>query len=82
MIVGVLFIIFFASAVATMMGALFPLGLARGLGAYNAAAVVAWTAAILVSYAGAGVAATAQAVIFRQLTGWRDGMPSPLEKIA
>lgn len=81
-IVGVLFIVFFASAVATMMAALFPLGLARGLGAYNAAAVVAWTAAILVSYAGAGVAATAQAVIFRQLTGWRDGAPSTLEKVA
>ncbi len=81
-IVGVLFIVFFASAVATMMAALVPLGLARGLGAYNAAAVVAWTAAILVSYAGAGVAATAQAVIFRRLTGWRDGAPLPLEKIA
>jgi len=31
--------------------------------------------AILASYAGAAVAATAQAVIFRRLTQWREGVP-------
>lgn len=82
-IVGVLFIIFFAGAVATMMAALFPSSFARGLGAYTASAIVAWTAAILVSYAGAAIAATAQAIIFRRLTGWRDGAAAPdSEKIA
>ena len=44
-------------------------------GADAAAAIIAWAAAILVSYAGVGVAATAQAVIFRRLTGWRPGQP-------
>ena len=50
----------------------------RGLlGAQEAAAVVTWTVAILVSYAGAGLAATAQAVIFRRLLDWREGSPCP-----
>lgn len=74
-IVGTLFLIFFMSAVATMVGALLPLGIVRGLGADTAATIVAWTVAILVSYAGTGVAATAQAIIFRKLTRWREGVP-------
>jgi hypothetical protein len=37
--------------------------------------VITWTAAILVSYAGTAVAATAQALIFRDLLGWREGAP-------
>jgi len=73
-IIGVLFALFFAGAIATMMAALVPLSLVRGVfGTENAAAIVAWTAATLVSYGGAALAATAQAVIFRRLTGWRDG---------
>ena len=39
------------------------------------AAVITWTVAILISYAGTAIAATAQAIIFRRLTGWRDGAP-------
>ena len=49
--------------------------LLRNLGADTAAAVVTWTIAILVSYGGAALVATAQAVIFRRLTGWREGVP-------
>jgi hypothetical protein len=77
-IIGSLFLIFFAGALATTMATLVVLGLMRGmLGANEAAAVVTWTAAILVSYGGTAVAATAQAVIFRSLLGWREGTPLP-----
>jgi hypothetical protein len=73
-IIGTLFLIFLSGAVATMMAFLVPLSLLHQvLGADSAAAVAAWTAAILASYAGTGVAATAQAIIFRKLTDWRDG---------
>jgi len=72
-IVGVLFVIFFMSAFATMFSAMVPYAIVRGLGANQAAAVIAWTVAILVTYVGAGVVATAQAIIFRTLTGWRPG---------
>jgi len=75
-IIGVLFVIYFAGALAIMMAALVPHALVRGLfGADTAAAVIAWAIAILVSYAGVGVAATAQAMIFRRLTRWRVGQP-------
>ncbi len=68
--------IFFASAIATAIGALVPFAVLRGLlGTDIAAAVITWTMAILVSYAGAAIATTAQAIIFRRLTGWRDGVP-------
>jgi hypothetical protein len=77
-IIGVLFLIFFAGAIATTAATLFVLGLTRGLlGANEAAAVITWTAALLVSYGGTAVAATAQALIFRQLVGWREGAPLP-----
>jgi hypothetical protein len=72
-IIGSLFVIFLTGAIATMMAALVSLGIMRAIGTGSAAAVVVWTVAILVSYGGAAVAATAQAVIFRTLTGWRDG---------
>lgn len=73
-IIGVLFVIFFSSAIATMIAAFAPLALVRGLlGGGWAGAILAWTAAILVSYGGAALAATAQAIIFRELTGWRPG---------
>lgn len=75
-IIGVLFLILFAGGIATMVAGLVPFALLSGLfGAGSAAAIVMWTAAILASYAGAAIAATAQAVIFRRLTGWRDGAP-------
>jgi hypothetical protein len=77
-IIGVLFLTFFVSAVATTAATLITLGLMRGLfGADEAAAVVTWTVALLVSYAGAAVAATVQAIIFRTLLGWREGAGLP-----
>ena len=76
LIIALLFVIYFAGALAIMMSALLPYALVRGLlGADLGAAVIAWAFAILVSYAGVGVAATAQAVIFRRLTKWRPGTP-------
>ena len=75
-IIGALFVIFFASAIATAIGALVPFAVLRGLlGTDIAAAVITWTVAILISYAGTAIAATAQAIIFRRLTAWRDGQP-------
>jgi hypothetical protein len=47
----------------------------RNLGADTAAAVVTWTIAILVSYGSAALVATVQAVIWRRLTAWREGVP-------
>jgi hypothetical protein len=73
-IIGVLFIIFFFGGIATIIAAWVPLLIVRNLtGTDMAAAIVAWTAATLVSYGGAALAATAQAVVFRRLTGWRPG---------
>ena len=78
-IIGALFLTFFVGALATARddpGDAF--GLMRAvLGAQEAAAVVSWTVAILVSYGGAGLAATVQAVIFRRLLEWREGAPLP-----
>jgi hypothetical protein len=74
-IIASLFVILFAGAIATSVAVIMPLALLRGLGADTAAAVVTWTVAILVSYAGAALASTAQAVIFRRLTNWREGTP-------
>lgn len=75
-IIGVLFVIFFTSGIATIIAARVPLSLVQGLlGGTTGAAIVAWTIATLVSYGGAALIATAQAVIFRRLTGWRSGVP-------
>ena len=77
-IIGALFLTFFVGAIATLVTTLVAFGLMRVvLGAQEAAAVVSWTVAILVSYAGAGLAATVQAVIFRRLLDWREGAPLP-----
>ncbi|SKA35128.1 hypothetical protein SAMN02745126_05640 [Enhydrobacter aerosaccus] len=77
-IIGALFVIFVSSGIATIVAALVPLALVRGaLDATMAAAIIAWTVAILVSYAGVAVVGTAQAIIFRRLTGWRD-VPAPV----
>jgi hypothetical protein len=73
-IVGVLFVVFFASGIATLVAAFVPYRVVSGMGADVAGQVAGWTAGILVSYAGTGIAATAQAIIFRQLTGWREGV--------
>jgi hypothetical protein len=70
-----LFAMLFAGAVATTVSVLLPLSLLQNLEADMAAAVITWTIALLVSYAGAALLATAQAVIFRRLTNWREGVP-------
>ncbi len=75
-IIGALFVIYFSGALAIMMAALIPHAVIRGaFEATTGAAVIAWAIAILVSYAGLAVAATAQAMIFRSLTRWRVGVP-------
>lgn len=77
-IVGSLFLISFAGTMVTAASVLLLLGFMRGvLGADFASYVVTWTFALLVSYAGNGVLATAQAMIFRSLTGWREGVSLP-----
>lgn len=75
MIIGSLFAMLFAGAVATSVSVVLPLSLLQGLQSDTAAAVITWTIALLVSYAGAALLATAQAVIFRRLTNWREGVP-------
>ncbi|MFI5032410.1 MAG: hypothetical protein ACHQPH_17085 [Reyranellales bacterium] len=74
-IVVSLFAMLFAGAVATTVSVLLPLSLLQNLEGDMAAAVITWTIALLVSYAGAALLATAQAVIFRRLTNWREGVP-------
>jgi hypothetical protein len=75
-IIGLLFVIFFTSAVTIGIGAYLPSAILTGLfGGGIGTTIIAWTIAILVSYAGTAIAATAQAIIFRRLTGWRDGVP-------
>jgi hypothetical protein len=74
-IIGSLFVVLFAGAVATSIAVIIPLALMRNLGADTAAAVVTWTIAILVSYGSAALVATVQAVIWRRLTAWREGVP-------
>ena len=74
-IIGSQFMMLFVGAVATSVSVVLPLSLLQGLRADNAAAVITWTIALLVSYAGAALLATAQAVIFRRLTNWREGVP-------
>ena len=60
------------------MATFITLGVMTGvLGAQEAAAVITWTVALLVSYAGCAVAATVQAVIFRTLLAWREGAALP-----
>jgi hypothetical protein len=77
-IIAALFLTFFMSALVTAMSMLILYGLLRGaFGALDGAAIVSWTVGILVSYAGAGVIATVQAVIFRKLLAWREGQPLP-----
>ena len=74
-IIGSLFVVLFFGAAATSLSVVLPLSLLQDLRADNAATVITWTVALLVSYAGAALLATVQAVIFRRLTNWREGVP-------
>lgn len=74
-IIGIMFVVLFAGAIATSVAVIVPLVVMRSLGADAAAAIVTWTIAILISYAGVAVTATTQAMIWRRLTGWREGVP-------
>lgn len=75
-IVGTMFLIFLMSAIVTTIAALFTVAILRGItGPGAGAAIAAWTVATLASYAGTAVAASALAIIFRTLLGWREGQP-------
>jgi hypothetical protein len=74
-IIGAMFVVFFAGAIATSIAVIVPLVIMRSLGANTGAVIVTWTIAILVSYGGVALTATTQAVIWRRLTGWREGVP-------
>jgi hypothetical protein len=77
-IIAALFLSFFLSALVTAMTMLIIYGVLLGMfGAEQGAAIVSWTVGILVSYAGAGLITTVQAVIFRKLLDWREGKPLP-----
>jgi len=74
-IIGSLFLVLVSGAIVTSVAVIVPLTVMRSLGAETAAAIVTWTVAILVSYGSAALVATLQAVIWRRLTGWREGVP-------
>ena len=77
-IIGALFLLYFGGAFVTAVVVLFVHNIMRGIfGAAEAAAVVSWTVAILVSYGAVAITATAQAVVFRRLLAWREGAPLP-----
>ena len=76
--IATLFLAYFAGAIATGLTAIVVAALMRGmLGAREAAVVVSWTVAILVSYGAVALTATMQAVIFRRLLDWREGAGLP-----
>lgn len=78
-IVGIFVLILLTGFIATLMALLLPLSLIQGvLGASTAAEVVAWAAAILASYGSVALVATAEAIIFSRLTGWRPGAAAPV----
>jgi hypothetical protein len=74
-IIGSLFLILLLGSAANAVAIVVPLSLTRSLGADTAATIVTWTVATLVSYGGTALLSTAQAVIFRRLTKWREGVP-------
>jgi hypothetical protein len=77
-IVGILFLLGFTGAVVSTIVMLLVASIMRGIfGPGLGVATVGWTAAILASYAGNAVTATAQAIIFRNLLAWREGKPLP-----
>jgi hypothetical protein len=75
-IVGVLLLIYFSTSTTTIVTLELAFDFADVFGATLAAKIVAMTAAVFVTYVGTAIAATAQAIIFRKLTGWRDGAPT------
>jgi hypothetical protein len=77
-IIGTLFVVYFGGAFVTAVAVLLTHAMMRGLlRADEAAAVVSWAVAILVSYGVIGLTATVQAVIFRRLLAWREGAGLP-----
>jgi len=73
-IIAGLFLVYFGGAFVTAMTHMMTLGIVGGaLGARDGAALVAWTATVLVSYGVIGLTVTMQAVIFRRLLNWREG---------
>jgi len=77
-IIGALFVVYFGGAFVVALVALLTHGVMRGvLQADEAAGVVSFTVAILVSYAVIALTATVQAVIFRRLLAWREGVGLP-----
>jgi hypothetical protein len=74
-IIGSLFLALLAGSIAHAIAIVVPLSLMRNLGGESATAIVTWTIATLVSYGSSALVATAQAVIFRRLTNWREGVP-------
>jgi hypothetical protein len=74
-IIGILFVTLLAGSIAHAVAIVVPLSLMQRMGAETAAAIVTWTISILVSYAGTALLVTTQAVIFRRLTKWREGVP-------
>jgi hypothetical protein len=81
-VIGALFVVYFGGAFVTAVAALLTHAIMRGvLQADEAAAVVSWTVAILVAYGVTALTATVQAIIFRRLLSWREGvgLPAPSE---
>ena len=77
-ILGTLFLMFFINAVATTLAVVLTAAVLRGiLGSGLGVAVVVWTVALLVSYAGAALVMTTQAILFRRLAQWREGAALP-----
>lgn len=77
-IIAALFLVYFGGAFATAVAAKLTQVIMQGvLGAQEAAAVVTWTVAFLISYGVLALTVTVQAVIFRRLTGWRAGASLP-----
>ncbi len=65
---------FFINAIATTLAVVLTAAVLRGfLGSGLGVAVVVWTVALLVSYAGAALVITTQAIMFRRLVQWREG---------
>lgn len=77
-IIGALFVVYFGGAFVTAVVAILTHAVMRGvLHAEEAAGVVSYTVAILASYAVIALTATVQAVIFRRLLAWREGVGLP-----
>jgi len=77
-ILGTLFLMFFINAIVTTLAVVLTAAVLRGfLGSGLGVAVVVWTVALLVSYAGAALVITTQAIMFRRLVQWREGAALP-----